>query len=108
MELTFESVDLAIDPSPAVAPVETEDSANSHSNASAVAIVEKVISISREFLSNGALSSLDTICRLQAVEADLTAVFQTSQSSDSLLPNKKEIPPNQHSWIKTTQQMGVQ
>ena len=61
VELTFESVDLAIETiNSAVAPVETEDSADSHSDASAT-ILEKVISVSREFLSDEALSSPDTV-----------------------------------------------
>ena len=81
VELTFESVDLAIDCFPpetvilAVDPVEMEDLANSCSNASAAAIVEKVISVSKEFLSNGAPSSPDTIRSLQAVEAHLIVVI---------------------------------
>ena len=91
-----------------MAPVETKDLENSHGNASATTIVEKVISVPREFLSNGAPSSPGTVQSLQAVEAHLTAVVQTSQSSESPLPDKEEIPPNQHTWTKTAQQMGVQ
>ena len=105
VELTFESVDLAI---LSVAPVEMEDSANSRSDASAAAIVEKVISVSKEFLSDGAPSSPGTVRSLQVVEAHLTAVVRTSRSSESPLPDKEEIPPNQHSWTETAQQMGVQ
>ena len=114
VELTFQTVELGIDCSPApeiansaVAPVESEDSANS-SDASAAAILESVISVSKEFLSNGAPSSPDTVRSLQVVEAHLTAVVRSSQSLESPLPNKQEIPPNQHSWTETTQQMGVQ
>ena len=115
VELTFECVDLAIDSSqvpetliPSVAPIETEDSANLHSDASAATIVEKVISVSREFLSDGAPSSPGTVQSLQVVEAHLAAVVWTSRSSESLLPDKEEIPPNQHSRTETAQQMGVQ
>ena len=108
VELTFETVDLAIETvNPAVAPVETEDSADSPSDASAAAIVEKVISVSRDFLSDGAPSSLDTVWSLQVVEAHLTVVVRNSQSSESPLPDKEQIPPNQRSWTETAQQMGV-
>ena len=108
VELTFESVDLAIETiNSAVALVEMEDSEDSRSDASAT-ILEKVISVSREFLSDGAPSSPDTVRSLQVVEAHLTAVVQSSRSLESLLPDKEEIPPNQHSWTETAQQMGVQ
>ena len=115
VELTFESVELAIDSSltpetedPAVAPVESEDSADSRSDASAAAILETVITVSREFLSDGAPSSPGTIRSLQAVEAHLTAVVRSSRSSESPLPDRQEIPPNQHSWTETARQMGIQ
>ena len=68
VELTFETVKLVINSSRtpetinlAVAPVELEDSADSHSNASAMAILESVISVSKEFLSNGTPSPPDTV-----------------------------------------------
>ncbi|KAN0132744.1 hypothetical protein V8E53_009415, partial [Lactarius tabidus] len=114
VELTFETVDLQIHfppvsetVNPAVAPAESEDSPDACSDASAT-ILEKVISVSREFLSDGAPSSLGTVRSLQVVEAHLTAVVQSSRSSESPLPNKEEIAPNQHSWTETAQQMGVQ
>jgi hypothetical protein len=114
VELTFETVDLQIHfppvpetVNPAVAPAESEDSPDARSNASA-AILEKVISVSREFLSDGAPSSPGTVRSLQVVEAHLTAVVRSSRSSESPLPDKEEIAPNQHSWTETAQQMGVQ
>ena len=74
MKQKFETVDLAIETiNPAVAPVETEDSVDSCSDAFA-AIQEKVISLSREFLSDGALSALDTVQSLHVVEAHLTVI----------------------------------
>ena len=71
-------------------------------------ILEKVIAVSKEFLSDGVPSSPGTVRSLQSVEAHLTAVYQTSRSPESPLPPKENVPPNQHTWTETAQRMGVQ
>ena len=49
-----------------------------------------------------------TVCSLHMVEAHLNAVVQNSRSSESLLPEKENIAPNQHMWAETARKMGVQ
>ena len=79
-----------------------------HSDTTAASILENVLSVSKEFLSNSVPSSLGTVSSLHLVEAHLSVVVQSSCSSESLLPDKEVIPPNQHTWTKTAQQMGAQ
>ena len=74
----------------------------------AASILEKVITVSKDFLSDGVPSSPGTVRSLQSVEAHLTAVYQTSRSSESPLPAKENVPPNQHTWTETAQWMGMQ
>ncbi|KAH8978817.1 hypothetical protein EDB86DRAFT_3089977 [Lactarius hatsudake] len=59
------------------------------------------------FLSDGVPSSPRTIQSLQLVEAHLTAVVENSRSSDSPLPDKEVIPPNQGTWSETAERMGA-
>ena len=41
------------------------------------------------------------------VETHLTAVVQNSRSSESPLPDKEDIPPNQGTWAETAERMGA-
>ena len=76
---------------------------DTHSGEAATSILENVITISKEFLSNGMPLSLGTVHSLHMVEVHLTVVVQNSHSSENLLPGKENIAPNQHTWTETTQ-----
>ena len=79
------------------------------SDASAASILENVISISRAFLSDRVPSSPGTVRSLHVVESHLTAVVRHTRSSESPLPDKEAIPPNQHNtWAETAERMGAQ
>ena len=41
------------------------------------------------------------------VESHLTAIVQNTHSSDSPLPDKDAIPPNQRTWTETAERMGA-
>ncbi len=82
-------------------------SAGTRSEVSAASILENVIAISRALLSDGALSSLETIRSLQMVESHLTAIVQNACSSEGPLPDKDAIPPNQGTWSETAERMGT-
>ncbi len=77
------------------------------SDASAVPILKNMISISREFLSDGLPSSPGTIRSLRQVESHLSAVIQNSHTSQSALPDKENLPPNQRTWTETAERMGA-
>jgi hypothetical protein len=83
-----------------------EDSPGERSDASA-SILQNVINVSKDFLSDSAPSSPGTVKSLQMVEAHLTAIIHNSRTSDSPLPDKESIPPNQCMWTKTTERMGA-
>ena len=68
------------------------------SNASTVSILEKMISVSRDYLSDGPPSLPGTVRSLWLVESHLTAVIQHARSSDSPLPDWESLPPNQRTW----------
>ena len=103
-----EVVAAAVDTVPkSVQPVESEGP-DACSDAAAASILENVITISREFLSDSVPSSLGTVHSLHMVEAHLMVVVQSSCSSESPLLDKEIVPPNQHTWTKTTQRMGAQ
>ena len=68
------------------------------SNASTVSILEKMISVSRDYLSDGPPSLPGTVQSLRLVESHLTAVIQHARSSDSPLPDWESLPPNQRTW----------
>jgi hypothetical protein len=76
------------------------------SSESAAPILENLISKSRDFLSNGP-SSPGTVRSLRMVELHLLAVIQNSQASQSSLPDRESLPPNQRTWTETTKQMGA-
>jgi hypothetical protein len=80
---------------------------NLASDVSAVPILENLISVSREFLSDGPPLSPGTVRSLRMVETHLTAVIQNSRASQSPLPDKESIPPNQLGWTETAEQMGA-
>ena len=71
---------------------------NARSGEAAASILENVITVSKEILSDG----------VPMVEVHLHAVVQNSHSSESPLPGKENIAPNQHTWTNTAQQMGAQ
>jgi hypothetical protein len=66
-----------------------------------------MISVSRDFLSDGPLSSPGTVRSLRLVESHLTAVIQHSWSAQSPLPDRESLPPNQRTWTQTAEQMGA-
>ena len=72
------------------------------SNASTIPILEKMISVSRDYLSNGPPSSPGTVWSLWLVESHLTAVIQHAQSSNSPLPDRESLPPKQRTWTQPT------
>ena len=80
-----------------------EGSVGACSEVSATSILENVIAVSRALLSNGTLSSLETIQSLQMVESHLTTIVQNACSSEAPLPDKDAIPPNQGTWSETTE-----
>ncbi len=84
-----------------------ESSVGDQSDMSAESILENVIAVSRELLNDGAPSSPETVRNLQMVETHLTAVVHNSCSSESPLPEKDAIPPNQGTWTKTAERMGA-
>ena len=108
-QLELLASDSASSPAPSTpTPVESDGLPDARSDATAASILENVISVSRDFLSDRVPSSPGTVRSLHQVEAHLTAVVRNSRSSGSPLPEKENIPPNQHSWTETAQRMGVQ
>ena len=76
------------------------------SNTSTIPILEKMISVSRD-LSDSPPSLPGTVQSLRLVESHLTAVIQHARSSDSPLPDRESLLPNQHTWTQTAEQMGA-
>ena len=76
-------------------------------SASARPILEKMISVSRDYLGDGLTSSPGTVQSLWLVELHLTAIIQYAWSSQSLLPNRGSLLPNQCTWTQTAKQMGA-
>jgi hypothetical protein len=110
----FRTDGTAIQPTQAVpepVPQEHESPPDWHespaSDASAVPILENLISVSRDFLSDGPPSSPGTVRSLRIVESHLTAVIQNSRASQSPLPDRESLPPNQRTWTETAERMGV-
>ena len=80
--------------------------------ASATSILKSVIAVSQALLSDGELSSPETVRSLEMVESHLTAIAHCSPSSenpsDNPLPEKESIPPKQGSkWSDTAARMGA-
>ncbi len=92
-----------IDTVPETAQPIRESSVGDQSDMSAKSILENVIAVSRELLNDGAPSSPETVRNLQMVETHLTAVVHNSRSSESPLPEKDAIPPNQGTWTETAE-----
>ena len=65
------------------------------SDASAVPILENLISVSRDYLSDAPPSSPGTVRSLQLVESHLTTMLQTLRASQSSLSDRENLPPNQ-------------
>ncbi len=86
---------------------DAQSDAGPASDASAVPILKNMISVSREFLSNGLPSSPGTVRSLQQVESHLLAVIQNLRTSQSALLDKENLPPNQCTWTKTAKRMGA-
>ena len=92
-----------------VSPVESENPLDNARSSEAVAsMLENVITVSKEILSDGVSLSLGTVRSLHMVEAHLHVVVQNSRSSESPLPEKENIAPNQHTWTETAWQMVTQ
>src|SRR6266702_3656854 len=91
-----------------VQPVESEHPPDVRRDSTVASILENVINVSKEFLSDGVPKSPGTVRSLHSVEEHLTAVVRNSHSSESPLPDKEAIPPNQHTWTETAQRMGAQ
>jgi hypothetical protein len=105
IQLKLLASDSASSPAPSTpvpSPVESDSSPDAHSDATAASILENVITVSRDFLSDRVPSSPGTVHSLHQVEAHLTAIVWNSRSPGSALPEKENIPPNQHSWSETT------
>jgi hypothetical protein len=77
------------------------------STVSVAPILENFISVSRDFLSDGLPSSPGTIQSLRMVESHLTAVIQNSRASQSSLPDRESLPPNQQTWTENHVQLKV-
>ena len=77
------------------------------SDASAVPILENLISVSKELLSDGLPSSPGMVRSLWLVESHLTAIAQSSRTSQSPLPDRETLPPVQRTWTETAEQMGA-
>ena len=98
---------------PSAVPKERETSVDSYdskslaSDASTIPILENLISVSRDYLSDAPLSSPGTVRSLWLVESHLTAMLQTSRASQSPLTDRENLPPNQSTWTKTAEQMGA-
>ena len=73
----------------------------------AVPILENLISVSKELLSNGPPSLPGTVRSLWLVESHLTAVAQSSRASQSPLPDRETLLPIQRTWTETAEQMGA-
>ena len=61
----------------------------------AVPILENLISVSKELLSDGPPSLPGTVQSLRLVESHLTAIAQSSRASQSPLPDRETLPPVQ-------------
>ena len=98
---------------PNIVPQERESSQDSYhgkspaSDASTIPILEHLISVFRDYLSDTPLSSPGTVRSLRLVESHLTAVLQSSRALQSPLPNRESLPPNQSTWTETAKQMGA-
>ena len=86
-------------------PQDVQSDAGPASNAS-VTILNNMISVSRAYLSDGPPSSPGTVRSLRQVESHLTAIIQNLRASQSPLPDRESLPPNQRTWTKTAEQMG--
>ncbi len=86
-----------------VQPVESEHPPDVRGDSTVASILENVINISKEFLSDGVPKSPGTVWSLHSVEEHLTAIVWNSCSSESPLLDKEAIPLNQHTWTKTAQ-----
>jgi hypothetical protein len=77
--------------------------------AATASILQNVISVSKDALIDGVPSSTETVRSLRVVEAHLTAVVRSTRSTESPLPEKEEIPPNQRGsmWADTAKRMGA-
>ena len=98
---------------PNTVPQECESSQDSYhgkspaSDASTIPILEHLISVSRDYLSDAPPSSLGTVCSLWLVESHLTAMLQSLWALQSPLPDQESLPPNRSTWTKTAERMGA-
>ena len=95
---------------PKTLPLNQDAEPDTHSNAGATAsILQNVILVSRGALDDGVPSSTETVRSLWAVEAHLTAVVRSTRSTESPVPDKEEVPPNQRGsvWAEMAKHMGA-
>ena len=76
------------------------------SGEAATSILENVIIISKEFLSDGVPLSQGTVHSLHMVEVHLTAVVQNSYSSENLLSGKRTLPPTSIHGLRPPNEWG--
>ena len=88
---------------------ETLPDRHSTAGSTTASILQNVISVSKGALDDGVPSSTETVRSLRAVEAHLTAVVRSTRSTESPVPDKEEVPPNQHgsAWAETAKRMGA-
>ena len=94
---------------PKTLPPNQEAPPDAHAGATTASILENVISVSRDTLNHSIPTSMETIRSLREVEAHLTAVVRSTHSTESPVPDKEDIPPNQRSsmWAETAKRMGA-
>ena len=85
-----------------------QEASDMHGTAT-TSILQNVISVSRDALNDGVPSSTETVRSLRVVEAHLMAVVRSTRSTESPLPEKEELLPNQRSsmWAETAKHMGA-
>ena len=92
-----------------ITPPPNQEASDAHAGAATASILENVISVSRDALNNSIPSSTETVRSLREVEAHLTAVVRSTRSTESPVPDKEDVPPNQRSsmWAETAKRMGA-
>ena len=88
---------------------ETLPHAHGNAGSTTASILQNVILVSKGALDDGVLSSTETVQSLWAVEAHLTAVVRSKGCTESPVPDKEEVLPNQCSsmWAETAKHMGA-
>ena len=105
----FRDGDLQIEEKVPKGPLPIREGSADHARATetATSVLENVIAVSKALLNHGELSSLETVRSLQMVESHLTGIAHCSHPSESPLPDKEDIPPNEGTWTRTAERMGA-